>query len=173
MFFKDLETERLYLKNINIDDKDFIFSHFTNDEVNKYLFDTEPLKDISEAEEIIDFYTIPEPRLQHRWILIRKSDNKKMGTCGFHCWDKKNNKIEIGYDLRAEYWGNGYMQEAIKEIIKFAKDEMNIKEICACVYVENPKSIKLVENLGFVLSGSRVEVFRGDKYPHNLYSLYL
>jgi len=50
---------------------------------------------------------------------------------------------------------------------------MNIKEISACIYIDNKRSISLVENLGFVLSGSTYELFRDKKYLHNIYSLYL
>jgi ribosomal-protein-alanine N-acetyltransferase len=64
------------------------------------------------------------------------------------------------------------MKEAMKEIIAFAVDEMQIKEISACIYIDNQRSIRLVENLGFVLSGSRIEYFRNKEYPHNIYSLY-
>lgn len=173
LFFKNLETDRLYLKNIDTEDREFIFSQFSDDTVNKYLYDAEPLADISGADEIIGFYTVPEPRNQNRWIIIRKSDDKKMGTCGFHCWDKKAGKVEVGYDLKEEFWNNGYMQEAMREIIKFAKTEMNITEICACISVENQKSIRIVEKLGFALSGSSIEVFRGEEYLHNIYSLHL
>lgn len=172
MLFKDLETERLILKNISMEDREFIFSQFSNDAVNKYLFDAEPLKDIQGADEIIDFYIQPEPRLQHRWIVIRKSDGIKMGTCGFHCWNHKENKVDIGYDLEEGFWGMGYMQEAIGEIIDFARENMVIKEIDACIYIDNKKSINLVEKLGFVLSGTSYEIYRGEKYPHNVYSLY-
>lgn len=68
MLFKNLETERLYLKNIDISDRDFIYSQFSDDIVNRYLFDAEPLTDIEGADEIIAFYIQPEPRFQHRWI---------------------------------------------------------------------------------------------------------
>lgn len=173
MFFENLETDRLYLKNIDIADREFMFSQFSNDTINKYLYDAEPLTYISEADEIIEFYMTPEPRIQNRWIIIRKSDNKKLGSCGFHCWDKKLSKVETGYDLKEEFWGNGYMHEAMKEIINFAKNQMYVNEIYACISTENQKSIRLVENLGFVLSGSSVEVFRGKEYPHNIYSLYI
>ncbi len=173
MLFKNLETDRLYLKNIDIADREFMFSQFSDDTINKYLYDAEPLTDISGADEIIEFYTTPEPRIQNRWIIIRKSDNQKIGSCGFHCWNKELGKVETGYDLKEEFWGNGYMQEAMKEIINFAKDQMYVNEIYACVSTENQKSIRLVKNLGFVLSGSSVEVFRGEKYPHNIYSLYI
>lgn len=173
MFFNNIETERLFLKNISSDDRDFIFSEFSDDVVNRYLFDAEPLTDVEGADEIINFYTQPEPRLQNRWIIIRKSDGIKMGTCGFHCWNKREYKVEIGYDLKEEFWGNGYMQEVIKEIITFAIRNMNIKEISACIYIDNKRSIHLVENLGFVLSGSSYELFRDKKYLHNIYSLYI
>jgi len=173
MLFYDIETERLVLKNISSDDRDFIFSQFSDDVVNRYLFDAEPLTNVEGADEIIDFYIQPEPRLQHRWIMVRKSDSVKMGTCGFHCWNHKECKVEIGYDLKEEFWGNGYMQEAIKEIITSATKNMNIKEISACISIDNKRSIRLAENLGFVLSGSSYELLRGKKYLHNIYSLYL
>lgn len=173
MLFSDVETERLLLKNIAIDDRNFIFSQFSDDVVNKYLFDAEPLTDIQGADEIINFYTEPEPRMQHRWIILRKSDGMKMGTCGFHCWNQRDSKVEVGYDLKEKFWGNGYMQEAMKKIIALAKDEMGIKEISACIYVDNEGSIRVVENLGFVLSGSSYELFRDKEYLHNRYSLYL
>ncbi|ADL50063.1 GNAT family N-acetyltransferase [Clostridium cellulovorans] len=173
MLFKNIETERLLLRNIDIEDRDFIFSMFSDDTVNRYLFDADPLTKIKEADEIIEFYMKPEPRLQHRWIIIRKSDGVKMGTCGFHFWQKDSNKVEISCDLKEEFETNGYMQEAFKEIISFAKTDMLIKEITASIYVANERAIKLIESLGFVLSDSRYEVFRKNKYLHKIYSLNL
>lgn len=66
MFFNNIETDRLFLKNISSDDRDFIFSEFSNDVVNRYLFDAEPLTDVEGSDEIINFYTQQEPRLQNR-----------------------------------------------------------------------------------------------------------
>jgi [ribosomal protein S5]-alanine N-acetyltransferase len=103
MFFKELETDRLVLKNICSEDKDFILKQFSNDTVNQYLFDAESLNNLEEANELIDFYIQPEPRTQHRWILILKVNGIKIGTCGFHCWNKNNNSVEIGYDLQKQY----------------------------------------------------------------------
>ncbi|MBU3113684.1 hypothetical protein [Clostridium lacusfryxellense] len=39
--------------------------------------------------------------------------------------------------------------------------------------LENQRSIRLIENLGFVLSDSSYELFRGKEYLHNTYSLYI
>ena len=172
MFFKELETERMLLKNISCEDREFIFSQFSDDIVSKYLFDAEPLVDIQGADEIIKYYLQPDPRSIHRWILTRKSDKNKMGTCGFHCWNCNAGTVEVGYDLKETFWGNGYMQEAMKEIITFAIQNMNIKRIDACVYIANSKSIAVVERLGFSFNGVTKNVlFRGFEYPHNIYSL--
>jgi len=38
MFFKELETEKLFLKNISSEDRNFISTVFSNDDVNKYLY---------------------------------------------------------------------------------------------------------------------------------------
>ena len=73
MLFNNIETERLFLKNISIDDRDFIFSQFSNDVVNRYLFDEEPVTDMQGADEIITFFIQqPEPRVHRRWIILRK-----------------------------------------------------------------------------------------------------
>ena len=173
MFFKELETDRLFLKNISLDDRDFIFTLFSNDDVNRYLYDAESLTDISGADDIINFYLEPEPRNQHRWIIIRKTDNVKLGTCGFHCWDKNISKTEIGHDLLKEFWSNGYMQEAIGEILNFAECIMSTKQIDANVFVENIKSIKLLEKFDFIQTGTKNYFFRGTEYPHKIYTKYI
>ncbi|MBU3173836.1 GNAT family N-acetyltransferase [Clostridium estertheticum] len=69
--------------------------------------------------------------------------------------------------------GNGYMKEAMKEIIAIAMGSMNIKDANACIYIENQSSIHLAENLGFILSDSSCELFREKEYLHNRYSLYI
>ena len=173
MFYTSLETERLQLRSISLEDREFIFSHFSDEEVTRYLYDAEPLTEMEGADEIIQAYLQPEPRPCHRWILIRKADGAKLGTCGFHNWYPDQGRVEVGYDLKKEYWGMGYMQEAMKEILAFAETRMQVREICAIIYVDTPGSIRLAEKLGFKITGSAKEVFRGKDYPHHRYSLYL
>ena len=171
MFFRELETDRLYLRNISADDRDFIFRQFTNTTVNRYLFDAEPLVDMDGANEIIEFYTRPEPRLQHRWILVQKADNARMGTCGFHRWEKARQCCDVGYDLYPDFWGNGYMREVLRAILEFARNDMRVKRIDACIYPDNAASVRLAESLGFVFEGNmKDEIFRGKKYPHKVYT---
>jgi [ribosomal protein S5]-alanine N-acetyltransferase len=171
MLFQSLETPRLLLRNIATEDAGFMFRQFSDPVVCKYLFDEEPFTEIRQAMDLIGYFCQPEPRNQHRWIVVRKADGVSMGTCGFHHWDRERNTAETGYDLREEFWGNGYMAEAMQAIIKFASEQMNLKKINAVIYPGNPASISLAEKLGFRLSGETFEVFRGERIPHHLYAL--
>jgi ribosomal-protein-alanine N-acetyltransferase len=172
LFFENLETDRLLLKNISMEDADFIFAQFSDPVVCKYLYDEEPFTSRKQAEELIGYFCQPEPRNQHRWIVVRKADGARMGTCGFHHWNREERSVETGYDLREEFWGSGYMTEAMRRIIGFATERMDLLTIYGNIYVENQSSIALAERLGFKKSGSSCEVFRGESMPHHVYTLY-
>ena len=88
---ENIETNRMLLKYIDQSDREFIFEEFQNKFINKYLFDAEPMTDIVQADNLIEFYNMQEPRDQFRWVLIDKLKNIRMGTCGFHFWDRKKN----------------------------------------------------------------------------------
>jgi len=173
LVFTDLSTPRLILTGISIDDLDFIYTQFSNEEVNRYLFDAEPVSLLTDAEEIIRFYLTPEPRNQHRWILVSKDDGAKLGTCGFHCWDRDLGSCQIGYDLIPHYWGQGYMNEAVSTLLIYAREEMKVTQIDAIIYPENVASIRLAEKNGFVHYGvTSILNFRGEGYLHKIYSWY-
>lgn len=167
-----LKTERLELKCIGYDDEDFIYKQFSTDEVNRYLFDAEPMASREEAREIIDFYLEPEPRGQHRWIIILKENNEKIGTCGFHCWNRETGEMEIGYDLQPVYWQKGYMSEALIAALEFMKEELGARKLYAHIYPENSASVRIAEKMGFARTGKQYyEEFRGEKFLHDIYLL--
>jgi [ribosomal protein S5]-alanine N-acetyltransferase len=170
LFFRELETERLILKNIGNNDNEFMLKLFSNDEVNRFLFDAEPFSTMEEAEKLIDFYLEDEPRCQHRWIVTRKDDGERIGTCGFHCWNRETGTCEIGYDLIPGYWKLGYMAEALAAILAFGKNEMKLEKIEAHIFSGNIDSIKTAERQGFIDSKvTYMEIFRGKAYPHVIY----
>jgi len=169
--FTNIETNRLVLKCIEHSDRDFIFEEFQNDFINRYLYDEEPMTDVSQADELIDFYTMVEPRKQNRRVLIDKTTNTKLGTCGYHLWNPDNKEVEIGFELMEQYNGKGYMLEAIEAIIEFARHKMKVERINAIAYIENKNCIKLLERLRFIKVGEEKTEFRGQIYLHNIYAL--
>jgi len=168
--FTNLETNCLVLKCIDHSDRDFIFEEFQNDFINRYLYDEKPMTEVSQADELIDFYTMVEPRKQNRWVLIDKTTNTKLGTCGYHLWNPDNKEVEIGFELMEQYNGKGYMLEAIEAIIEFARHKMKVKKINAIVSIKNKNCIKLLERLRFIKVGEEEPNFEVTcifiKYMH-------
>jgi len=171
--FIPLETERLILKPIEMSDKEFIFNHLSHPDVTRFMVDEEPFTKMEEVGEFINFYTMTEPRRQHRWIINRKSDKVPIGTCGFHVWVKKHNVCEIGWDLTPENWGNGYMAEALREVITMGFETMGLNRIEAIVNVENTRSVNLALRMRFTKEGTIRDkyFFRGIYYDQFWFSL--
>lgn len=59
--------------------------------------------------------------------MVLKENGEKIGTCGFHRWNRETGEIEVGYDLQPSYWRKGYTTEALTSIMKFAVEEMKVK----------------------------------------------
>ena len=171
--FPTLETERLILRPMELKDLEFIFRHFSDPQVNQYLYDNPPIKDHAEAQQIIDFYVDGANNSHNRWILERKSDRKPLGTCGFHRWEQRYFRTEIGYDLSPEFWRQGYMSEALMAAFRYGFSEMGLNRIDALVYVGNEGSLKLLKKLGFQQEGILRDYFCQNEifYDHALLSL--
>ncbi|MFS1516154.1 GNAT family N-acetyltransferase [Bacillus sp. SCS-151] len=84
-----------------------------------------------------------------------------------------NHIAEIGYDLWLDYWGQGYMKEALTTTIDSAFNNMNLIRINAFVAIENDQSKYLLKSLGFQNEGIHREkhLYRGKYYDHYSYSL--
>ena len=84
--------------------------------------------------------------------------NKFIGMCTLENINREYSVCELGYWLNKSYVGMGYMTECVKEIITYAKNELQMKSINAFVIVEHKKSIALLERFGFI----RKELLKND-----------
>ena len=83
------------------------------------------------------------------WIIEEKASGKVMGYFGFWRLDYANARGEIGYALKPEFWGKGYMKEAISTFISFAFNDLGLHSIEANVNTHNTPSQNLLLGLGF------------------------
>lgn len=171
--FENIETKRLLLKCVEQIDREFIFEEFQSDYINRYLYDEEPMTYIEQADNLIEFFSMNEPRNQNRWVLIKKDENIKMGTCGFHLWDRNKNTVEIGFELMPQYNGKGFMTEAVEALIEFARTKMLLNKIIAVVSIDNRRCKRLLEKFGFTIVNQEECMFRGSIYLHDIFELEL
>ncbi|MBM7616237.1 GNAT family N-acetyltransferase [Alkaliphilus hydrothermalis] len=85
--FPEIETERLKLRELTMEDVDFVFAHFSDEDICRYLYDEEPFSSKEEAVGLISWYKNPEGKNHNRWGIVRKEDGVLIGTCGYHCWE--------------------------------------------------------------------------------------
>jgi len=73
------------------------------------------------------------------WFQIfRSNDMKYLGWCGYHTIVVNHQRAEIGYELLAEEERNkGYMGEALKKVIQYGFEDLNLNRIEALTSLEN------------------------------------
>jgi [ribosomal protein S5]-alanine N-acetyltransferase len=120
LVFPVLETRRLRLDSLSLDDADRIFELFSNRSVVEY-YDVDAFTELSQAQDLITFFNSRfSENSGIRWAIRLTASNQLIGTCGFNSWNVKMRNAVIGYDLLPEFWGSGFASEAVHQIIKSA-----------------------------------------------------
>lgn len=147
-----IETNRLLLREIQETDINDIFSCWMQDEdVSRYMW-WKASCDIAETQSFVRFEMEKiENEKWNRWIIVLKETGKIIGTClVFYNEDDDESHWDISYNLGKQYWGNGYITEAMKEVIWFAENELGMEE-CVTAYAKvNTGSANVLHKLGFI-----------------------
>jgi ribosomal-protein-alanine N-acetyltransferase len=147
--FPELETERLRFRKIDLSDANEIFLIRSNEDVMRFM-DVSRHHSISDSEKLIltaeDSY---KKETGMNWAIIEKLSNSFIGYIGFIRIFSEHCRAEIGYVLKPEYWGKGYMFETINRVVRFGFDEMQLHSIEANVNPLNERSQKVLERVGF------------------------
>ena len=148
-----LETDRLCLRKIRIEDASDMFSYSSSADVTKYLL-WYPHEDLHYTEQYIEYlqerYAVGD---FYDWAIVLKENNRMIGTCGFTNFDLTNNSAEIGYVLHSDYHGNGYAAEAARCVIAFGFDSLELTRISAICMTENKASLRVMQKCGMVQEG--------------------
>ncbi|WP_088072497.1 GNAT family N-acetyltransferase [Gottfriedia luciferensis] len=167
--FPIITTERLYLREINVTDINRMFSILSREEVTKY-YGLEAVKNSSEVLEIIHYFReMYETQSGIRWGIIEKETNQLIGSCGFNAYQVRNKRAELGYELHPDYWRKGYATEAIKALLSYGFDILQLNRIGAIVFPENIPSQMLLEKIGFMKEGLLRDYLIQGKKAHNTF----
>jgi ribosomal-protein-serine acetyltransferase len=86
-------------------------------------------------------------------ILVVEHDGEVCGTAGFNWIDPVNGACEIGYWLREDVQGRGIMTACCRALVRHAFDDLDLNQVRIGVAVENARSRRIPERLGFHLDG--------------------
>ena len=164
--FKELETERLYLKKIDVTYAKNLYDYIYSDiDYYKYYYSL-PFENFEEYYKLVESYDDYYLNGNYfRWGLVLKETNEMIGIVQFHSKDMLNDACKLGYILGKNYQHNGYMEEALNKIIEFFFNNLPIHRIEAEVVTDNLKSLKLVKKLNMTYEGIRKESYKyQDRY---------
>lgn len=172
--FPVLETERLLLREIGPADAAVLYEIHGDAEAMKW-FGSDPLQDEAAALKLIELFAswraLGNPGT--RWGLQLKGQDNLIGTCGLFGWHRAWRRCTIGYELHPQYRGNGYMHEALRAVLPWGWDHMELNRVEAQIHPENADSLRSVEKLGFKREGllRQAGFWLGQYHDLYLYSL--
>ena len=107
-----------------------------------------------------------------RWALAGP-DDQLIGICGFNSWSLVHKHAELAYDLAPQYWRRGYMQRAVKAVLRWGFCEHGLTRVHAFVMTSNQPSIRLLERCGFTREGTlrQYRLARGVPRDFHVYGL--
>jgi ribosomal-protein-alanine N-acetyltransferase len=163
MEFPELETNRLKLVQVKEEHTQSFFEIMSKDEVTKY-YGMNSLKSIEDASKIVEsFQQTYESKRGIRWGIVLKETGDFVGTLGLNNLSTWSKKSEIGFELHPSYWNKGITTEAVKEVLRYSFEDLELFRMGAVTYPQNEPSIQLLQRLGFSKEG----LLRGYLYQNN------
>lgn len=94
----------------------------------------------------------PENRKWYAVWFIKLNNGTRIGDLCFKGLSQ-DGKVEIGYGLLPEYFGNGYATEAVLAAVKWAASQEGVKVIEAETDADNKASQRVLYKVGFLPTG--------------------
>jgi [ribosomal protein S5]-alanine N-acetyltransferase len=170
----ELETERLLLRRMRLDDAQAMFAYASDPEVTRYvLFETH--RSVKDSEAFLRLAVEGYERGDFGgWGVVLKDSGRFVGTCGVDLnYAPEHARAELGYVLSREHWGKGLMPEAVRAVIRFGFGRMHLNRIQARCIAENTASARVMEKVGMTYEGTlrEYELIKGAYRDMKFYSI--
>ncbi len=163
-----LETERLYLRRVTLDDTDLMLAVW-NDPAFVQNVGDRGIRTLEQAQEAMKSGALKlyEDHGYGPYSMVLKVDGSQIGICGLFKRDNLEDP-DIGFAVLPDFCSKGYAGEAASAVVAHACDDLGIRILTAIVSPGNAPSIGLIEKLG--LSFERMITMPGDNEEISLYS---
>ena len=160
-----LNTEHLILRPVRISDAKAMYEYSRDVEVSRYVL-WEPHRSLIDTYEVISDIKRQYRRGWPSSFAISLPENGKMiGTIGYMWLNTENLSAEIGYSLSQSYWNRGYMTEALKAVLDYSFNTLELHRVEAQHDIRNPASGQVMKNAGMIKEGIlRDRIFNKGQY---------
>ncbi|WP_189045093.1 GNAT family N-acetyltransferase [Aliidongia dinghuensis] len=143
-----LETERLILRELAVDDAPFILTLLNDPSWLRFIGD-KGVRTLDDARAYIE----RGPKAMYAregfglWLTALKVDDTPIGLCGLIKRDTLED-VDIGFAYLPAYVGQGLAYEAAAATLAHGRDRVGLDRIVAITAIDNIRSIRLLERIG-------------------------
>jgi [ribosomal protein S5]-alanine N-acetyltransferase len=162
-----VETERLALRELTLDDVDAMFAILGDAEAMKYY--PHPFN----REDAADWVNRNLERYRRDGfslyaVALKTNASDVIGDCGLIRQEVEGDSlIEVAYHFRRDCWGRGYATEAARACMNYAFQHLRAPKVVSLIRPENVPSRRVAERNG--LAVEKQVVFHD--LPHLLYAM--
>lgn len=165
-----LETERLYLREMNQEDFPSLCKILQDKDV---MYAYEHAFDDDEAQGWLD-----KQIMRYRqygfglWAVILKETGEMIGQCGLTMQDCNNKQVlEVGYLFQKAFWHKGYASEAAIACKKYAFEVLHADEVFSIIRDTNIASQNVAKRNGMTVTDRFIKHYYGVDMPHLVFSI--
>lgn len=151
-----LETERLILRRFVIDDASAMYQNWASDsEVTKFLM-WQPHSSIDVSQAITeDWVNQYSNKNYYQWAIVLKDNgNEPIGGISVVHMNEEISMVHIGYCIGKAWWHQGITSEALKAVMDFLFDVVDVNRIESRHDPRNPNSGKVMQKCGMKYEGT-------------------
>ena len=172
-----IETERLFLRQMNEDDFDALYLVLSDAEIMQhypYIFDEKKVREWIKRN--MDRYKENGFGL---WAVCLKKTGEMIGDCGLTLQNIDGKMLpEIGYHIRRDHQRKGYAKEAAKAVMDWAFMNTDYPALYSYCKYTNLASIKTAESIGMSFEREYPDEVNGMNHkihlkikPYNIQSI--
>ncbi|WP_312650041.1 GNAT family N-acetyltransferase [Aminipila sp.] len=144
---KIIETERLYLRELWVEDKKELMKVLSNPESMQFY--SHPFCE-EEVEKWINWNIENYQKYKHGlWAVISKDDEIFLGDCGITMQNIDDETVpEIGFHIIKKYCNSGFATEAALACKEYAFQVLKYSKVFSYTTIKNASSRKVAEKIG-------------------------
>jgi ribosomal-protein-alanine N-acetyltransferase len=162
-----LESERLLLRRLVINDLNALYALYRDQEIRQYF--PEGVLTYEETREELEWFLHGHPHhpALGLWATIYKENNQFIGRCGLLPWTIEGRpEVEVAYLLDKAYWGQGLGTEAGQALVRYGFEHLRLSRLICMIDPGNQASIKVATNIGMMFE----KAMEDEKGPYLLYA---
>jgi ribosomal-protein-alanine N-acetyltransferase len=152
-----LETERLLLQRLKYEDAEEIFYAYASKPEATYYLSWPTHRSIDETRTFLKYAVDSWHYGTDYSYSIRLKNGVLIGSIGVM---HDNGKVQLGYVLSPNHWGNGYTTEACRKVLALLKTFKELYRVGTFVDADNEASISVLRKCGLVEEARLVKWFR-------------